>query len=508
MNGKYRIMVVDDSEENRGAVAELLRAKGYVVEEACNGREAIAKKDDFPAHLFLLDVVMPEMNGLELLEELHIKDNINEAIIMTGHENLEDAKKAMELGAFSYIGKPIRSEELHKQVNKAFAAVERKQLEQEYTNTLEEKVKSRTRELEEMLQIVQNQSQRLDTIINSMSEGLVAIDNEENIVLMNDQAQRILQMNFFECAGENINNLLKETPYGKNLIEIIRNGYSFFPGHNHLAIKNKETGRVSYFIVKVSEFRDQTGTITGKVLNFIDETAKLKFDKLRNSLLTIVSHELRTPLTILINYFSMLRTQKDNQKMFEEILVDMESTGRNLNYHINNIVAIANLSDRTLPLERYKTDIAKLIKDQIEKYKSEIAEKNVTVNVNSRLPGPYISIESNILSIAVNSLISNAIKFNNENNRVDITLSISSKDNRRSLCIDIADQGIGISREQQSNLFEDFVQLEDHMTRHYNGIGVGLFLAKRAMEIIKGKIGVSSVEGEGSTFTLEIPLIF
>lgn len=69
MNGKYRIMVVDDSEENRGAVAELLRAKGYVVEEARNGREAIAKKDDFPAHLFLLDVVMPEMNGLELLED-------------------------------------------------------------------------------------------------------------------------------------------------------------------------------------------------------------------------------------------------------------------------------------------------------------------------------------------------------------------------------------------------------------------------------------------------------
>jgi signal transduction histidine kinase len=89
---------------------------------------------------------------------------------------------------------------------------------------------------------------------------------------------------------------------------------------------------------------------------------------------------------------------------------------------------------------------------------------------------------------------------------VRIIVDVLPKNEPSFLSISIIDQGIGISEQVKKSLFENFTQGEDHMTRHYRGLGIGLYLVKRAVELLGGKIDVASTEGEGSCFTFTVPL--
>ena len=337
-------------EENREAVAELIRIKGFTVEEAVNGKEALEKNTTFQAHIFLLDVVMPEMSGITLLKRLNVKDNMHEAIMMTGHEN---AKKAMEYGALCYISKPVIREKLYEQVDKALSMVRKNQEELEYQNKLEREVKKRTRKLVETLGIMQDQSQRLDTIINSMEEGLLAIDNEENVVLMNNQVQSILNVQFAECAGQNIWKVLNDKGINEQLRPILTNRHHRYYDKNVISVNGKNRG-YRHFNITVTEIAAHDGQNTGTIITFSDQTDKIEADQMRNHFLTVVSHELRTPLSIMMNYLALLGHKNYNPEKIEEIIKDMTLTGRGLKYLVNNIVDLSNLSatNKTLNPEK------------------------------------------------------------------------------------------------------------------------------------------------------------
>lgn len=369
-----------------------------------------------------------------------------------------------------------------------------------------ESIRHRTEELEEMIEVMEDQGRRLDTIVNSMTDGLLAIDSDDNIVFMNARMNDILGLQFSECAGQNIRNAIKDESILNRLINIIRSDSRVLSEHNHVYIKSPDDNMMQYYLVKVSNFNDGTGAVVGRIINFINETEKMKFEKLRNSFLTIVSHELRTPITILMNYLSILKIKMSNKKTIKEILDDMEKAGTRLKYLINNIMAIASLSDSTVRLTQDEANVENLIRVQVEKLKPEAMEKSVFFTIRNQMKNPCIMIDSKILSIALNCLISNAIKFNKRNGEVEIGLVTQQHNGVKSLHVTIMDQGIGISQKHQDDLFESFVQADDPMTRRFHGIGIGLFLAKRTMQILNGAIDIASAKGEGTTVTLEIPL--
>lgn len=120
MAAERKILVVDDSIDNRDALRDLLRFMGYMVRDASSGSEALQIAADFKPDLFILDVMMPGMNGLQLLELLNVASHGYEAIMMTGNESVDDACKAIEYGALSYLRKPISHKELAEHVEKAF----------------------------------------------------------------------------------------------------------------------------------------------------------------------------------------------------------------------------------------------------------------------------------------------------------------------------------------------------------------------------------------------------
>ncbi|MDD5675588.1 MAG: response regulator, partial [Chitinivibrionales bacterium] len=143
-----RIFVVDDDAMVRNMLIEGLSADGYIVEAADCIKKAIEKIKNWPADLFLIDVMLPDMSGLELLKLLDVKKNLYEAIMFSGYESLDDARMAMDLGAFNYVVKPTSYRDTIIIIKKALEMLALKKAKFDYTNKLEEDVRSRTKELE------------------------------------------------------------------------------------------------------------------------------------------------------------------------------------------------------------------------------------------------------------------------------------------------------------------------------------------------------------------------
>ena len=505
MKKDYTILVVDDAVDNRDTLKEMLRNEGYSVVCASNGREALGLSLKLRFDLFLIDIVMPELGGLGLLKEINVFDNTYEAIMMTGNENLEDVKEAMELGAFCYCSKPLGREEITSRVRKALGMVEVKKQRLERFADLEKKIKSRSDELESMVRLLENQGQQLDAIINSMGEGLIAVDNQKSIVIMNKRAEQMAGVLFAECAGQEITSAFKHLACADQLSIMIDKGPIPGKGNNVLSIaKNKE--KAKYFLVNVQKIFDKKGGCTGSVVVFLDQTETINAEQMRNSFLSIAAHELRTPITIIMNYLSLLQFQWEDAGFRDEALNDMRTANHRLKYLVNRIVSLASLSDLGYAKSPCTMDVEQIVVSESGKIRPEADNKKISITFENRLKNPTISTDPHLLRTALCNVLSNAVKFNRTGGAVHIVLEGNAHDENKDLSITVADEGEGLSERARNNLFESFVQGEDPLTRRHGGLGTGLYLAPRAAELLGGCLPVQSENGKGSRFTIHIPV--
>jgi two-component system phosphate regulon sensor histidine kinase PhoR len=496
-NSEYTILVVDDSGDNREAVAELLLAYGYTVEKAGSGKEALLKLAVKAPDLFLIDVVMPEMDGLDLLREIRINESEYEAIMMTGHENLKDAKKAMEYGAFSYVAKPLLWEELKGHVGKALNMVRIKKERLRRLAALENEVQKRNEDLEKTVQILEGQSTRLDTVINSMEEGLLAIDDKDCIVLMNARAEKILGIRFGECAGELLASAIKDTDVFSRLVSSC--GGSTGESTMTLSLPG---GGVRHYHINAQKVMGENSGCAGRVFTLLDQTDKINAEQMRTAFLSTMAHELRTPITIIMNYLALIKGAENR-----EAVGDMKSACTWMDGLVSKLLSLAWLSDPSISAGRTGVDIADLARVMVDKLKVAAAEKKATVITENSLQTPVVSTDPKLLGIALAGLLDNAIKFGKDGGSVRLKLEAPPENGSSSVRFSIIDHGIGIPERIKSRLFERFTQGEDHMTRHYHGVGIGLYLVKRAVELLDGSIDVATTEGEGSCFTFTIPVM-
>jgi two-component system phosphate regulon sensor histidine kinase PhoR len=370
---------------------------------------------------------------------------------------------------------------------------------------LEKKIKSRSDELESMVRLLENQGQQLDAIINSMGEGLIAVDNQKSIVIMNKRAEQMAGVLFAECAGQEITSAFKHLACADQLSIMIDKGPIPGKGNNVLSIaKNKE--KAKYFLVNVQKIFDKKGGCTGSVVVFLDQTETINAEQMRNSFLSIAAHELRTPITIIMNYLSLLQFQWEDAGFRDEALNDMRTANHRLKYLVNRIVSLASLSDLGYAKSPCTMDVEQIVVSESGKIRPEADNKKISITFENRLKNPTISTDPHLLRTALCNVLSNAVKFNRTGGAVHIVLEGNAHDENKDLSITVADEGEGLSERARNNLFESFVQGEDPLTRRHGGLGTGLYLAHRAAEILGGSITVQSEKGKGSRFTIHIPV--
>jgi len=228
-----------------------------------------------------------------------------------------------------------------------------------------------------------------------------------------------------------------------------------------------------------------------------EDTAKIKSEFLAN-----MSHEIRTPMNGIIgmSYLALQTKLDDKQRDFIE---KIDNSAKNLLGIINNILDISKIEAGKLVLEKIDFQLHDVIDDSINLLNFKMEEKNLNFELDyeDNISTLYYG-DSLRLSQILNNLLSNAVKFTSKGT---ISLFVS-KVNQNRFQFKIKDTGRGLTKEEQRNIFNAFVQADGTSSRQYEGTGLGLTISKQLVEMMNGKIWVESSYGKGSTFIFEIEL--
>jgi PAS domain S-box-containing protein len=224
----------------------------------------------------------------------------------------------------------------------------------------------------------------------------------------------------------------------------------------------------------------------------------------RDSFLSVASHELNTPLTSLGLNLQMLRrtlqravSGSPSEAAVEARLQGMQRQLSRLTNLVHELLDVSRITTGKLRLEPEETDLSELVRDLIPRFSDDLARADCELRLE--LPGPVVGVWDRLrVEQLLQNLLSNAIKYGQGH---PILIQVTADEHQARLVV--RDQGIGISQEDQSRLFQRFERLASE--RHYSGFGLGLWIVKQILDAMRGRILVESEPGRGSTFTLELP---
>jgi len=255
-------------------------------------------------------------------------------------------------------------------------------------------------------------------------------------------------------------------------------------------------GDFSIRIAPVKEFAGETGF--NEIIKAINKmTAELAgTETLRTDFIANVSHELKTPLAVMGNYATMLQKPGISEKDRVEYAKAISHSSRRLAALITNILKLNKLENQQIFPQLDEYDLGEQLCENLLQFEEVWEKKNLNIETDIE-DDVRIRSDAELLSLVWNNLISNAVKFTPEEG----TIGVSLKTEGKLVIVSVSDTGCGIKPEVGQHIFEKFYQGDiSHATQ---GNGLGLALVKRVVDILNGEIGVQSVYGQGSTFTVK-----
>jgi signal transduction histidine kinase len=226
-----------------------------------------------------------------------------------------------------------------------------------------------------------------------------------------------------------------------------------------------------------------------------------QLDQIKGDFVSIASHELRTPLAVILGYATFLRDNVTGQAS-EQLEIVLNSAMR-LRSLIDDMVNLRHIQTDDVQLERSMFSLRQLVSDVTQEF-SELATGKQQILTTKFTPSDSplnIDADRQKIYLALANLISNSIKFTPEGGRIHINVELKGY----KYWVNVIDTGIGIPETEYDRIFDQFYQVEPSLTRKYQGMGLGLSIAKGMVEVHKGRIWVESVVGKGSNFIVVLP---
>ena len=227
-------------------------------------------------------------------------------------------------------------------------------------------------------------------------------------------------------------------------------------------------------------------------------------DESREEFVSNVSHELKTPMTSMkVLADSLLEQENVPVEMYQEFMGDIAKEIDRENQIITDLLSLVKMDKTGQNINIQTVNINELLEQILKRLKPIAEKKNVEIVMESFRP-VSAEIDETKLSLAVSNLVENAIKYNTDNGWVHVSLNADHK----FFYIKVEDSGIGIPEKDQDHIFERFYRVDKSHSREIGGTGLGLAIARNAVIVHRGSIKVHSIEGEGTTFTVRIPLTY
>lgn len=485
---KPKVLIVDDEKGLRIGTKRLLELEGYSVDTAENGAEGIALGTKLEYDLALIDLKMPDVDGIEVLKEI-IKIYPNTiCFIVTAYASYDTAIESTKIGAYSYIPKPFLPDELLFQLKKGY---DKRVLLVESEKWL--------REREVRLLEVAFEKTRLNTIINSITDGLLVVNRGGEAVLYNPSALKYFQLDVMRIEEYIIDKLHPEIAL---LITKILSAENY--SQKSYSTEVELLANYELFVQATSSpVLHPDGTLAGVVVVIKNITEFKKIEHLKSQFVSMVSHELKAPIAAVYGYLKLFTdgtvTITDDQR--QSFIMRSQLRLDSLLKMVNDLLDISRMEMKTVNREIKVIDLHAILESIIELFHLDLINKNITVATSYAAPCPPIKADNDEITRLFTNLISNAIKYN----KVDGEINISLKNSNSYNIVEIKDSGIGMKQEEKEKLFQEFFRAKNEYTKNISGTGLGLSIVKRITDSYAGKIEVESEYNNGTLFRVFLP---
>ncbi len=500
-----RVLVVEDEEAHAELMRRAFSALGphtdrfdlTVTGSLNEARDWLARGAQ--PDLVIADLLLPDGRGTELLSTTDGKPGFP-MVVMTSYGNEEVAVEAMKAGALDYVVKSVQ----------ALADMPRVA-----ERALREWGHIRQRERAEAA--LRESEHRLKSILDSVQAGIVIIDAEtREIVDANPAALQMVGADRREVVGSICHRFI--CPTEQHQCPICDLGLNADNSERVLLTSRGEQvpilknvvvttlgGRACLIesFVNIAARKRAEEEVRRNATELAAAVARLQeLDRLKNEFIQNASHELRTPLALIRGYAEMLLMGAMgglSPEQHESIAI-ITRRARMLSDMVQDITIV--LEVESSPLEPVAVDLSELAQAVMEDFQMPIEQAKLTLRaeIAPHLPPARGSITH--LRRVLDNLLSNAIKFTPAGGRIDLRARQAGEQ----VVLEVSDTGIGIASDQLDRIFDRFYQIDGSTSRRYGGMGLGLALVKEIVERHRGSVMVTSQLGQGSTFTVTLPI--
>ncbi|WP_077310245.1 ATP-binding protein [Terribacillus halophilus] len=344
-------------------------------------------------------------------------------------------------------------------------------------------------------------------IIDNVNEGIQFVSTNGELLQYNANWQVYLQLASVAAHRNACNSYEVWMDYTKTYIDN-QEAYEQYikqaifeekqpEGGLRLRVSGMENKVLLLYHVAIKRHGEKIGTL----FVYRDITAEYEVDQMKSNLVSTVSHELRTPLASVLGYTELMINRELKPERQARYLTTIHQEATRLTNLINDFLDLQRMEAGKQEYVKEKQAFTPIVEQVVENFQTTSPHHNLVIQKNSN--NDYVAADRDKMIQVVTNLLSNAIKFSPDGG--DVVVSIQQQEHQ--LFVHVSDEGIGIPDQELSRLFQKFNRLDNSSARKIGGTGLGLAICKEIIEAHNGKIMVRSAEGEGSVFSLVLPLV-
>ena len=487
-----KILIIDDEKSLRDGAERILGRMGCEVFKAETGEEGLEIVHSEPVSIVLLDMRMPGMDGMEVLQKLMELDEGIIVIVITGFATIETAIEAMKTGAYDFISKPYEPDQLRIAVNRGREKVRLKR----DTRKLKD-------EQQQTLEDLHTEQSRTHTIIESLPNGVIVTDPSEKVILINPAARQHLALDTeADPPGDDIDTYIEDGELRRLIKDISKGRYIDF---TNIPSREIQSGNGKHLLARCRPVIGEKGECLGAVVNLMDITTMKTLDLLKSEFVATVSHDLRSPLSTIHEQLATVldgiskRADEEDQYMLSRA---KEKTFGLINT-IGDLLDLSRIESGTRIEEQKPVKVDETLTSIVEFLNDRARAKEQTLELTLPEEGlPEITADPASLESVFGNLISNAINYTPEGGSIQVTADTAGNNIR----VKVIDNGFGIEAKYIDKIFERFYRVKNDKTRFITGTGLGLPIVKGIVDSMNGYIDVQSEENKGSAFTVFLPI--
>jgi NtrC-family two-component system sensor histidine kinase KinB len=346
------------------------------------------------------------------------------------------------------------------------------------------------------------EQQRGEAIIRSLSDGLMVVDHQCQIIALNPMAMQMLNLDSKPVEGRHFFEVIPNQKLYHQLKTTLETGQALQLDESTATLTVERGGQIHYYHFTITPVNTEPDQMSGAVLLLQDVTKLKTLDRLKSEFVITASHELRTPLTGIAMSIGLLAENAQAKLSANEqaLLNAAQEDVQRLRALVNDLLDLSKIESGRMEMALESVAMSLLIERASATLAAQATDKGL--KLSRHLPDnlPPVKADPNKITWVLTNLIANAIRYTERGRQIEASAKLAGDH----VYVSVADEGAGIPLEYQSKIFDKFVQVKNSQSA--GGSGLGLAICKEIIKAHGGTIWVNSAPGQGSTFTFTLPV--